>query len=127
MQQDIPGLIKFLNPIGNYILTSSACSPFSIPTTVHTQLMHTRTHTHSHIYTLTHTHSHNSGKFGVVYRCHDKKTGSEAAVKIMQKKGNKQADVEREVEVLRKLDHPAILKIYDYFEVATDFVLSTEL
>lgn len=52
---------------------------------------------------------------------------SPLAVKIMLKKGNQKADVEREVEVLRRLNHPAILQLTDYFEADKEFVLVTEL
>lgn len=63
----------------------------------------------------------------MVYKCVSKKTKESCAVKVMMKKGNKKADVEREVEVLRKLDHPAVMRILDYFECTNEFVLSMEL
>lgn len=45
----------------------------------------------------------------------------------MQKKGNKKVDVEREVDILKKLTHPAILSINDYIECDKEYVLITEL
>ena len=67
------------------------------------------------------------GKFGVVYKCVSKKTKEPCAVKVMMKKGNKKADVDREVEILRKLDHPTVMRVLDYFECTNEFVLSMEL
>ena len=78
------------------------------------------------VYTLFLSNPHR-GKFGVVYRCVSKKTKDPCAVKVMLKKGNKKADVEREVDVLRKLDHPTVMKVLDYFECPNEFVLSMEL
>ena len=67
------------------------------------------------------------GKFGVVYRCLCKKTKDPCAVKVMLKKGNKRADVEREAGVLRKLNHPSVLQVMDYFECDNEYVLVMEL
>ena len=66
------------------------------------------------------------GKFGVVFRCLSKKTKDPCAVKVMLKKGNKKADVEREVGVLRKLNHPSVLQVMDYFECDNEYVLVME-
>ena len=64
----------------------------------------------------------------MVYKSTSKKTKQTCAVKIMLKKGNKKADVEKEVDVLRKLGHvhPAILAIEDYFECDKEYILVTE-
>ena len=72
--------------------------------------------------------SSSRGKFGVVFKGTSKKTKQLYAVKIMLKKGNKKADVEKEVDVLRKLGqtHPAILAIDDYFECDKEYILVTE-
>lgn len=45
----------------------------------------------------------------------------------MLKKGNKKEDVEREVRILRKLDHPSVMRMMDYFEYGREFALVTEL
>lgn len=67
------------------------------------------------------------GKYGVVFSGSLKKTGEACAIKVMLKRGNKREDVLREVEVLKKLSHPAILKIDDFHEFDKEYVLVTEL
>jgi serine/threonine protein kinase len=67
------------------------------------------------------------GKYGVVFKATSKKTKEEVAVKVMLKKGNKKDDVEREVQVLKKLTHPNILGFHDYEECGAEYVLVMEL
>lgn len=62
-----------------------------------------------------------------MFQGHVKSSGDTCAVKVMLKRGNKREDVLREVEVLKKLDHPAILKIGDFHEFDKEYVLVTEL
>lgn len=45
----------------------------------------------------------------------------------MLKKGNKKDDVEREVNVLKKLNHPNILGFNEYQECNSEYVLVMEL
>ncbi|KAH8024875.1 hypothetical protein HPB51_002045 [Rhipicephalus microplus] len=50
------------------------------------------------------------GKFGTVYRCEEKKTGRILAAKfILTQRAEDRADVEREVEIMRSLQHPRLL------------------
>jgi serine/threonine protein kinase len=63
----------------------------------------------------------------VVFKAKSKKTKEEVAVKVMLKKGNKKDDVEREVQVLKKLTHPNILGFHDYEECGAEYVLVMEL
>lgn len=63
----------------------------------------------------------------MVFKGNTKSSGDTCAVKVMLKRGNKREDVLREVEVLKKLDHPAILKINDFHEFDKEYVLVTEL
>lgn len=63
----------------------------------------------------------------MVFKGSTKSSGDSCAVKVMLKRGNKREDVLREVEVLKKLDHPAILKITDFHEFDKEYVLVTEL
>ena len=67
------------------------------------------------------------GKFGSVFKCTNVVTKAPTAVKVMTKGGNKKEDVTREVAILRKLKHPAILSITDFMECDAEFVLVTEL
>ena len=62
-----------------------------------------------------------------MFKGNAKSTREACAVKVMAKRGNKHDDVMREVDVLRKLDHPAILKITDFHEFEKEYVLVTEL
>lgn len=58
------------------------------------------------------------GGFGIVFRCTQKHTGEERAVKRMEKQ--RQQDINDEIihefNVLRELDHPNLLKTYDLYE-----------
>jgi serine/threonine protein kinase len=53
------------------------------------------------------------GQFGSVYRCFNLGTGQMAAIKRIRLEGMKETevrDVMREVEVLKRLSHPSIVK-----------------
>ena len=63
----------------------------------------------------------------MVFKASNKKTRETFAVKIMLKKGNKKEDVEKEVCVLKKLNHPNILSFSDYIECGNEYVLVMEL
>lgn len=63
----------------------------------------------------------------MVFKGNFKKSGNTCAVKVMLKRGNKREDVLKEVDVLKKLSHPAILKIDDFHEFDKEYVLVTEL
>nr|ACP74204.1 calmodulin domain protein kinase [Eimeria bovis] len=71
------------------------------------------------------------GSFGEVILCKDKVTGEEYAVKVISKRQVKQkTDKElllKEVELLKKLDHPNIMKLYEFFEDKGYFYLVTEV
>ena len=67
------------------------------------------------------------GKYGVVYKCVAKATRSPAAVKVMLRRHNKKEDVEREVAILRQINHPNLLEFTDYVQEGSNFILVTEL
>ena len=48
-------------------------------------------------------------------------------VKVMSKFSKKIDDVMREVAILKKIDHPGLLKMIDFMNYDNDFVLITEL
>ncbi|CAG0901107.1 unnamed protein product [Darwinula stevensoni] len=57
------------------------------------------------------------GKFGVVYRCREKSTGLTFAAKFVKTtKKEDRKDVEREMEIMRMLQHPRLLQLYDAFD-----------
>lgn len=58
------------------------------------------------------------GAFGEVRRAINRETGITRAVKIIQKSGCPEAEIKRivkEVEILKKLDHPNIIKVFEFF------------
>lgn len=70
-----------------------------------------------------------SGAFAVVKRVQNRKTGEIAAAKIIDKK-NVTSDTERlaiEMEVLRKVNHPNIIKLEDIFETDDFLYIVTEI
>jgi len=69
------------------------------------------------------------GQYGQVWLCRDKITGSERAVKLIAKQGSakQQAEFRHEVETVKSLDHPNIMKIYEFFEDEQNFYLVMEL
>ena len=68
------------------------------------------------------------GTYGKVQLGRIKGTKTERAIKIIEK--SKVSNVERfklEVEIMMRLDHPSILRLYDYFEDSTKVYLVLEL
>ncbi|NXE84179.1 DAPK2 kinase, partial [Cochlearius cochlearius] len=75
-----------------------------------------------------------SGHFGVVKRCRQRSTGAFYAakfVKMRRRRGSRlgleRAQVEREVAILRQLDHPNIMRLHDLFASRAEMVLVLEL
>ena len=69
-----------------------------------------------------------SGSFGVVRKCTHLKTGQVRAVKIIHKDFIAEAAVvTKEMEILKNLDHPNILKLYEHYEDARKYYVVTEL
>lgn len=67
------------------------------------------------------------GKFGVVFKCDEKRTSNVSAVKVMWPRQNKRSDVEREVAILKELRHPHLLEFRGFTEDDGAFILVTEL
>ena len=77
-----------------------------------------------------------SGAYGEVRKCYLRETGELRAVKIIKKKALEKSERERlrnEAEVLRQMDHPNIIKLYEIFEdkkyyyIITEFLTGGEL
>ncbi|NXG72623.1 DAPK2 kinase, partial [Baryphthengus martii] len=75
-----------------------------------------------------------SGHFGVVKRCRERGTGAFYAAKFVKTRrcrgsrlGLERAEVEREVAILRQLDHPNIMRLHDLFASRAEMVLVLEL
>lgn len=70
------------------------------------------------------------GSFGEVLKCKDRITQQEYAVKVISKASAKNKDTStilREVELLKKLDHPNIMKLFEILEDSTSFYIVGEL
>ena len=70
------------------------------------------------------------GSFGEVRKCESKLTGTVRAVKILNKTSLKERDVLRfhyEIELLRELDHPNIIKVFEYFVDPEKIYIVTEI
>lgn len=68
------------------------------------------------------------GHYGVVRLCKHRETGEKFAVKTIQKaKVHRLELLRREIEILRTVDHPTIIKLVDVYEDAAHLHLVTEL
>jgi len=72
------------------------------------------------------------GAFSIVYQATQKSTGQEFAVKIIRKESlgldqRAQMRIDREVEILTKVNHPNIVRLYDLIESETRLYLIMEL
>lgn len=72
-----------------------------------------------------------TGSFGKVYKVIHLKTGQERALKVINKNIIKYQDDEKqflkEIELLSQLDHPNIIKVYEYFVENNNYYVVQEL
>jgi len=54
-----------------------------------------------------------SGGFGAVHICQNSETREELAVKIVSRKGTAIEDIEHEIAMFRRLDHPSTVNLHD--------------
>jgi calcium-dependent protein kinase len=70
------------------------------------------------------------GAFGVVWKVQHNQTGLERAMKKITKNPNSkketQAEILNEIEILKKIDHPNIVKIFEFFNTPDGYFLITE-
>ena len=67
------------------------------------------------------------GAFGEVWRVRNKISGKEFAMKIIKKNPNfKEKSIFNEINILKKLDHPNIVKILDFYYSTDKFFIITE-
>ena len=70
-----------------------------------------------------------NGAFGEVWRVYHKDLNRDFAMKIIKKKknkGNDEKDILNEIDILKKLDHPKILKIIDFYSTLKKYYIITE-
>jgi len=63
------------------------------------------------------------GGFGSVRRVTNKDTGRDRALKTLRKKRTKRKSVEEEIAVMKLLDHPHVIRIYEVFEDHLNYYL----
>lgn len=75
-----------------------------------------------------------SGQFAIVRKCKEKSSGVEYAAKFIKKRrlsssrrGVSREEIEREVNILREIQHSNIITLHDIFENKTDVILILEL
>uniref|UniRef100_A0A667Y185 Death associated protein kinase 3 n=1 Tax=Myripristis murdjan TaxID=586833 RepID=A0A667Y185_9TELE len=75
-----------------------------------------------------------SGQFAIVRKCREKSTSCEYAAKFIKKRrlsssrrGVSREEIEREVNILREIQHSNIITLHDIFENKTDVILILEL
>ncbi|XP_059206951.1 serine/threonine-protein kinase 36 [Centropristis striata] len=69
------------------------------------------------------------GSFGRVYKGRKRYTGQVVALKFMPKVGRSEKELrslKREIEIMRGLQHPNIVQLFDSFETETEVVVVTE-
>ena len=69
------------------------------------------------------------GAFGEVWLVNQKDLNREYAMKIIKKrknKSNEEKDIINEIEILKKLDHPKILKVVDFYSTLKKYYIITE-
>ncbi|KAL0104901.1 hypothetical protein PUN28_016505 [Cardiocondyla obscurior] len=68
------------------------------------------------------------GKFGIVYRCRDKTSSLMLAAKVVNvmKKEDRRA-VQREVDIMRRLQHPRLIQLYDAIDAGKQIYVVLEL
>ncbi|KAM9332547.1 serine/threonine-protein kinase 36 [Pholidichthys leucotaenia] len=69
------------------------------------------------------------GSFGCVYKGRKRFTGQVVALKFMPKVGRSEKELrslKREIEIMRGLRHPNIIRLFDSFETETEVVVVTE-
>ncbi|VDP28372.1 unnamed protein product [Schistosoma margrebowiei] len=70
----------------------------------------------------------NSGKFGEVKRCQEKKTGREFAAKFVPIASEEDMNsILNEIAVMNKLRHPRLIQLYDAYQIDEEVTLVLEL
>ena len=68
-----------------------------------------------------------TGHYGTVYYGRARDTGCGVAVKVLQRARSRPERLENEVDILRRVSHPAVVALRDVFETPDTVVIVTEL
>lgn len=69
-----------------------------------------------------------SGSYGTVHKAIHRVTGNERAIKVIPKEKIKNMErFKTEVKILQTLDHPNVIKLYEYFEDEKSVYLAMEV
>ena len=71
-----------------------------------------------------------TGSFGEVRICEERESGAQRAVKVIRKSHldkDEQRMLFSEIENMKSLDHPNILKMYEFFEDDKRYYIVTEI
>jgi calcium-dependent protein kinase len=74
--------------------------------------------------------NHILGAFGEVRMCVHRETGAQRAVKVLKKSAmdaEEQKMMMNEIDILSRLDHPNIVKMYEFFEDEKRYYIVTEI
>ena len=71
------------------------------------------------------------GSFGAVYQVRNKYSGTICAMKIIKKSSacsrEEEEEIRNEINILRTMDHPNILKIFEFYSNPKEYSIITEL
>lgn len=70
------------------------------------------------------------GAFGTVRRIVDNRSGEEKAIKIISKQNSEKEQEKQlmlEIDILKELDHPSIIKTYEFYQDKKNYYIITEL
>jgi calcium-dependent protein kinase len=72
-----------------------------------------------------------SGTYGVVFKVKHKMSNNLRAMKIIKKEfvmeGVNSSEIEQEINILKNLDHPNILKVFEFFQDSENYYIITDL
>ena len=66
------------------------------------------------------------GSYGSVYKVQNKNTDTIRAMKTLQKYNSNEEEIINEISILKKLDHPNIIKIFEFYSNSDSYSLITE-
>ena len=71
------------------------------------------------------------GSYASVYQVQNRFTGSICAMKVIKKKfassSTEEKEIRNEINILRMMDHPNILKLFEFYSNQKEFSIVTEL